>query len=219
MKSALTLSALAVSFGVLCHADAVYNVSLNTASLAGNSSAPFAVDFQLTSGKTPSAVVNNATLSNFSLGTGGSAGTGSPFPNSGNASGSLSSTVLLSTSGGSFFNEFSQFFIPGPILTFQLDLTNNPQSGGAPDEFSFQLIDKTGHGLTTTDPSGSNSLFLIDLTGSPLTPLIFTANAEGFTTTPAIVQSTPEPSTASFLLLAGALLVFSGSKLFRHTPG
>jgi hypothetical protein len=91
----------------------IYSVTLNTAPLIGNANAPFALDFQLTSGNTTSAVENTASLSQFNVGTGGSAGTGRPFPNSGNASGNLASTVTLSTSGGTFFSEFSQDFTPG----------------------------------------------------------------------------------------------------------
>jgi hypothetical protein len=67
-------------------------------------------------------------------------------------------------------NEFSQYFTPGNMLTFELDLTNNPQPGGTPDEFTFQLIDNTLDEVSTTDPSGSDSLMIIDLTGSMLAP-------------------------------------------------
>ena len=133
-------------------ADTIYQIELNTASLIGNVNAPFALDFQLTSGDTSSDVINTATMSQFNFGAGGSVGTGNPFPNSGNASGSLNSSVTLSTSGGTFFSEFSQFFTPGNLLTFQLDLTNVAEPPPTPDEFTFQLIDKTDGEVSTTDP-------------------------------------------------------------------
>ena len=62
-----------------CKANIIYDVSLDTSGLAGNVNGPFAVDFQLTSGDTTSGVVNTATLSSFTFGTGGSAGIGNPF--------------------------------------------------------------------------------------------------------------------------------------------
>jgi hypothetical protein len=204
----LTISA-ALLAAATCKADIIYDVSFDTSGLVGNVNTPFAVDFQLTSGDTTNGVVNTATLSSFAFGAGGSAGTGNPFTNSGNASGDLGSTVTLNTSGGSFFNEFSQYFTPGSMLTFQLDLTNNPQSSGTPDEFTFQLIDNTLVEISTTDPSGSNSLVIIDLTGGALQPEIFTANGDGVTIAPRLSSPTsaiPEPSIAwlveSVLLLA-----------------
>ncbi len=158
----LSIGVLAFSLAlpVISRADLIYNVSLNTSSLIGNGSAPFALDFQLTSGDTASGVVNTVTLSDFAFGIGGSAASGGPFSDSGNATGGFSSTVNLNTSGGSFFNEFSQFFNPGNALTFRLELTKNPQPGGTPDEFTFQLIDKTNGEVSTTDPSGSDSLLM-----------------------------------------------------------
>jgi hypothetical protein len=189
-----------------CNAGIIYEVSLDTSGLVGNSNAPFALDFQLTSGDTSSGVANSATLSLFTFGAGGSAGIGNPFPNSGNASGDLVSIVTLNTSGGSFFNEFSQYFTPGSVLTFQLDVTNNPQPGGTPDEFTLQLIDDTLGEIPTTDPSGSDSLVIIDLTGGTLAPEVYTTNGDGVTITPVLSPATsavPEPS--AFWLAATVL--------------
>jgi hypothetical protein len=192
-----------------CKAGTIYDISLDTSSLIGNANAPFALDFQLTSGDTTSGVVNTAILSLFTFGASGSAGLGSPFPNSGNASGDLGSTVTLDTSGATFFNEFSQYFAPGSMLAFQLDLTNTPQSSGTPDEFTFQLIDNTLAEIPTTDPTGSGSLAIIDLTGGTLQPEIFTTNGDGVTIQPQVSSpasgSSPEPSTA--WLVAPVLLV------------
>ncbi len=183
---------LFVASAAVSRADAIYEITLNTASLIGNASAPFGLVFQLTSGDTSSGVVNIATLSQFNFGPGGSSGSGSPFSNSGNTSGNLSSTVTLNTSGGTFFSEFSQYFTPGNLLTFQLDLTNAAEPPPTPDEFTFQLTDKTNAEVSTTDPSGSNSLIIIDLTGSALSPQTYTANGDGLSLTPQLAP-VPEP--------------------------
>jgi hypothetical protein len=197
----------------------VYDVSLNTSPLVGNPNGPFALDFQLTSGDTTSGVVNSAALSLFAFGAGGSAGTGNPFSNSGNASGNLGSSVALSTAGGTFFSEFSQYFTPGSSLNFQLSLTNSPQPTGTPDEFTFQLIDNTLGEVSTTDPSGSDSLIIIDLTGPGASPQIFTTDGDGITITPqlATVGSTvPEPSGIWLCVpVAVALLGYSRRKMTR----
>ena len=197
-----------------CSADTIYQVALNTTSLVGNADAPFAIDFQLNSGNTSSGVVNRALLSQFSFGTGGNPGSGRPFPNSGNSSGSLASTVSLSTTGGSFFDEFSQYFTPGDNLSFALDLTTNAQSSASPDEFTFELIDKTGGQISTTDPSGSGALIVIDITGVNLQPQVYTTDGDGVTITPQIaaqVSSVPEPPAKGFLatvVIVTSALVF-----------
>jgi hypothetical protein len=201
-----------------CKADSIYDFTLETSGLVGSAHAPFALDFQLTSGDTSSGVANTATLSLFTFGTGGSPDIGNPFPNSGDASGDLGSTVMLNTSGGSFFNEFSQYFTPGSLLSFQLDLTNNPQSSGTPDEFTVQLIDNTLNGISTTDPSGSSSLVIVDLTGGTLQPEIFSTNGDGVIATPQLLSTTsavPEPSNA---WLIGPVLLIALWSYKRRTP-
>ncbi len=209
----LTMTLGMFLIAAFCRADAIYDVSLNTSPLVGNANGPFALDFQLTSGNSTSGIFATMMLSNFSFGAGGNAGAGSPFGNSGNVSGDLSSSVVLSTNGGSFFNEFSQYFTPGSLLTFQLDLlTTRSQPTGPPDEFTFQLIDNTLGEISTTDPSGSNSLMVIDLTNSnvptfvqlPLTAQIYTTNGDGIAITPVFPSSTPAvPEPSSFLVPGG----------------
>jgi hypothetical protein len=219
-RLAIIFLGLLTALSAPCKADVIYSVTLNTAPLIGNANAPFALDFQLTSGDTATGVVNTATLSEFQFGIGGSAGTGNPFSNSGNASGALSSIVKLNTSGSVFFNEFSQYFTPGSKFTFQLDLSNHPQPTPTPDEFTFQLIDKTSNEVSTTDPSGSNSLLVIDLTGVALQPQVYTTNGDAIAIAAQIasVSAAPEPGTASLLMAAGALLAAIG-RLRRTSRG
>jgi hypothetical protein len=198
-----------------CYGATIYNVTLTTSALISNSAGPFALDFQLTSGDTSTGVVNTASLSDFNFGSGGNAGVGSPFPNSGNASGSLGSGVSLNTNG-SFFNEFSQYFTPGNQLTFQLTLTGNIQPS-VPDEFSFQLIDATSTEVPTSDPSGGDSVFLINIANSTPAAQIYSTAGDGVTVTPVLSlvgSQAPEPSAA---LLAGAGFVLLG--LVRRQRG
>ena len=196
------------------------HITLDTTPLIGNANAPFALDFQLTSGDTTTGVVNTATLSQFQFGIGGGAATGNPFSNSGNASGTLGSTVKLNTSGSVFFNEFSEYFKPGSKVTFQLDLTNHPQPASTPDEFTFQLIDKTSNEVSTTDPSGSNSLLVIDLTGIALQPQVYTTNGDGIAISAQITpaaSASPEPGTK--LLLIGAAALLAALRRWRRICG
>lgn len=206
------LSIMLTSLTCCAGADILYNVSLDSAPLVGNSSSPFALNFQLTSGDPNSGVVNAVTLSRFSFGT-GSPIAGSPFPHSGNVSGDLGSSVELNTSGGTFFSEFSQYFAPGASVTFQLVLTTNSQTSAIPDEFTFQLIDRTHNEVSTTDPSGSNSLIVIDLIGSSLSPQTYTASGDGLTITPVLSGTVPEPST--LILVA---IILASAAILRHKP-
>jgi hypothetical protein len=218
----LAIGAFLLGAASTCKADTIFDVSLDTTGLVGNANFPFALDFQLTSGDTTSGVVNTATLSLFTFAAGGSEGVGSPFANSGNASGSLGSTVVLDTSGSSFFNEFSQYFTPGSLLTFQIDLTNNTQPSGAPDEFTFQLIDDSLNEVPTTDPSGSNSLAIIDLTGGTLGSEIYTTNGDGITITPELSPQTfvaPEPSTVWFVAPVMLLALWTYRDKGRYHKG
>jgi hypothetical protein len=204
-----------------CCGSLIYDVTLDTSGLISNPAAPFAVDFQLNSGDTTTSVVNTASLSMFNFGVGGSAGSGNPFPNSGNASGDLSSTVSLNTNG-SFFNEFSQYFVPGLQLSFQLNLSDMIQPS-IPDEFSFQLIDGSSTEIPTSDPSGGNSLLLLDITSSAPKVNTFSTIGDGVTITPVVSNvgsQIPEPST--FLLVGLAMVLLPAAlrrlKGWNHRP-
>ncbi|MGC3989263.1 MAG: hypothetical protein QM796_06225 [Chthoniobacteraceae bacterium] len=133
------LLALGASFLMLHHsakANAIYTISLNTAALSADSSSPFYLDFQFSSGAT---VGNNTvTLSNFAF-TGGSA-TGSATT-TGTASGSLGSTVTL-VDGKTTLTEFYQGFTAGTTnISFTLNSTLNVDPGLNPDQFSISILD------------------------------------------------------------------------------
>ena len=124
-------------------ADVIEQVTLATAPLIGDAAGPFSVDFQLNGGNG-----NTATLSNFSFGSGG-APTGTPTL-VGGAGGNMAGTVVLAETG--FLNEFTQTFVPGSEISFQLDLTTKTKPMGFPDEFAFAILDNTGADLPTNGP-------------------------------------------------------------------
>lgn len=183
-------------------ANSGFDVTINTSSL-DTTGATLAFDL-IAGGGTQS---NSVSISDFSTdGVLGSSG-----PNSGSVSGSLPGTLTLSNAG--FFNELLQGITLGKFITFELSAsTNAPASASLPDTFSFFILDPaaTASLLTTTDPTGANSLFTLQIDGSPLGVL------GNYSSTPAVsatlvpvTESVPEPD-AFWLALFGifaALLV------------
>jgi hypothetical protein len=172
-------------------ADDILNVTVDTSSLSGQSGSE--VIFILTDGSgTPD---NTATLSAFGLG-GGTAGLVDPTETTPGVTGDMGSTISIPET--SFLNSFGQFFTPGSPLTFTLDLTTNPSSP-TPDQFSMYIYDPNGNPIsTTTDPTGFDSLFAINIDS---TNPAFCNFAPSLVTASAVV--TPEPAT--FTLLAMGL--------------
>jgi hypothetical protein len=196
-----------------------YQFTLNTAPLVSSAAGPFSLDFQLNDGSGTNDGNNTATLSNFSFGAGGApVGAASLI---GGASGNLSSTVQIKDS--SFLNDFTQGFTAGNTLSFTLNLTTNVDTRGAPDEFTFAILDNTGSELPTRTPL--NVFSLIDVTaklhvqtfgsdpnqvpvagGTPLDT--------GAPTAKLIPPSTAPEPTSIVLLAAGLLLLVAKFKLF-----
>ncbi len=172
-----------------------YTVYLNTASLAGNTNAPFSLDVVLGSGAQTPNSDNTVTLSNFVFYNGSVGGT--TFSSGGEA-GSMSSTVTLTTSGED--NELSQSFSNTVTeIQFSVSMTNvsdNP----APDQFDVSILDKTLGNIPTSDPNGGNTLVLANLsTGQTLSSVQTyqsTANGEA----PGVTAAVPEPTPAAALL-------------------
>lgn len=205
----------------IAKADVIYNVSLNTAPLIGNTAAPFSLYFQFTDGSGLGDGDNTVTLSNFDLGTGGSEqGTPSTF---GGVTGDLSSQVVLTDT--SFFNYFMVGFQPGNTLSFMIDSTTNLNADPIPDEFSFSILDSTDDPIPTT---GFFDQFLeLDITSSTPAPQVFPSDptqtpvAGGNpidTGTPVVtpVSSTPEPSSVATLGLG--LLGIACARRLRQIP-
>jgi hypothetical protein len=114
----------------------------------------------------------------------------------------------MTLSDSAFLSEFSQGLTYGTTMSFILSLTTNSSLGGIPDEFSLFLEDSTGTPFPTSDPTGADSLFAIDITGSPLDPQVFTSDFASVTVTP--VTPVPEPSavglTSSSLVILAVML-------------
>ncbi len=189
------------------------DVTVQTQALVGSPAGPFYLDFQLNDGSGLGNANNTATLSEFNFGTGSPAG--SPIT-SGGASGDLGSTISITDS--QFLNEFTQSFVPGSTLSFELMLTNHVESGPQPDEFSFFILDSTFTPIPTLDPvTGRDAFIVIDIDSSnPVVqsygsdPSIPPAGGGGPITiaAPEIVNC-PEPGSLTLLVSGVSLLAVS----------
>jgi hypothetical protein len=220
---------LLITAGSALQAGEVFTVNLTTTpltTLPGSSAGPFSLALQLVQGSQPNN--NAATISAFDFGIGGSAGSGCPTALSpcifGDASGDLSSTVLLNTS--QFFNAFIEFFNPGSSLSFQVELTTNVDSGGVPDAFAFSILDSGGSSIPTLDPSTSDTLLTVNIDSSSPAILTYatdpsrlTNNGAGVSitmdapTTAPVVAATPEPGSLSMDTLGAALIFVVGCRV------
>ena len=141
---------------------------------------------------------DTAVISNFSS----DAALGAVTP-SGDVSGNLLPGPL--TLGDSqFFNEWLQGATFGNTISFVLSVGTT--SSATPDEFSFFLLDDTGSAFPTSDPSGANSMFFIELTGLNALPSVFTSSFASVTVTP-VSAGVPEPATGATVLAGLAILL------------
>jgi len=209
MKIILPLSFLALfAFASASASSVTYNVFLDTTSLAGNSAAPFSLEFGLADGSGTGDGNNAVVLSNFHFGTGSASGSALL---GGGASGDLSTSVVL-TDTDAISNYFVQGFSPGNSLSFQLQLSTNLESGGLPDTFFFAILDNTFSPLPTLAGAPLDALALINI-DNPLSIQTFggdvsrspVAGGDPISrfSAPAIsVSEVPEPSTFPVLGLA-----------------
>lgn len=211
---------LAVALVHGASADTLYQVTVDTTSLAGTAGT---LAFDFIDGGPPA---NQVTISDLSSdGTLGSSAT------TGSVSGSAPTTFTLHDSA--FFSELVQGVTLGKQLTFQLDATTNaPSSGSLADTLSFFILDSSGVSnsasalslITTTDPTQANSLFTLQIDGTN------GADVSIFGASPAVsvtfgpvtgpVTGVPEPGSLPLLTLALGMLAFWSQRgRQRAAPG
>lgn len=126
---------------------------------------------------------------------------------SASSSGSVTGSLVpgpLTLADTQFFNEWLQGLVYGTSISFVISTGNNISSSGSPDSFSFFLLNDTRNPFATSDPTGADSLFTIDLTGPSTIPDAFTSDFATVTISPSISR-TPEPLSLP-LVLVGLLL-------------
>lgn len=186
-----------------------WNVSLNTTPLIGNAAGPFSLELQFTDGSGLGDGNNAVTASGLALGGGALVGAPITF---GSATGSLPGSVALSDTF--FFNQYIQAFTPGTALSFTLSLSNNVDAGGAPDEFSFAILDRSGSEIPSQ--GAADALLLVDIDSPNPTPRSFasdtsrsTASGEPIALTAATVTLAAVPEPSPIALLAAGLVMLA----------
>jgi len=179
-------------------ADTIYDISIDTTSLVGLGSI-VAFDFVAGGGTQTNGISISDFASNGTLIPASTSGA----VNSGSVSGALPNTVSLTNA--SFFNEYQQGMTLGSTLSFQLDATTNaPTAGSLPDTFSLFLLDPTATtSLPTTDPTGANSLFTLQIDGSANG--ILSLYSSSVPSAPVTVTAAPVPLPAGLPLLLSGL--------------
>jgi hypothetical protein len=147
---------------------------------------------------------NVATITSFAT----TGALGAAPPPSGDVSGSLVPGPLVETAD-QFFNEWLQPITFGSgLTTFDLDVTTSYIAGSTPDSFSFTLLDNTFTPFPTSDSTGADRLFAIDLVGADTTPDVFTSTFATATVTPrGSGGAVPEPNLLPFAFLGFGLML------------
>ena len=125
----------------------------------------------------------------------------------------------FSDAGPSAFNELQVPFNPiGTSLSFSFTTTDNPPDpGSSPDAFSFFILgtDLVTSLVTTSDPTGADSIFLYNIGQGPQGLSVYTAIESGFSiqVTPGSAPA-PEPGSLA-LLVAGVVALFAKRRITR----
>lgn len=170
---------------------AYYKITIDTSALnvpPASLNGPFYVDFQFNSGDTLNN--NTATISNFFF-SGGSGGGGGVAIGSG-VSGNLGGSINITDTDA--FNEYYETFTTGGIFEFELQLSENADTGPTPDSFSFSILDGLQENITT-DGLG-NSLLQLDIVPGALTVGDLNLGSGTGSYAGVTVAAIPEPSAA-----------------------
>jgi hypothetical protein len=191
---------LSVLGSPLLYANLSYQVSVDTSPLSGVSGY---MDFNIFGGIPFQD--NVATISSFTS----DSTLGGTFTQ-GDVAGTLTPGPLTLTADA-FDSEWLQTVTFGNTTTFVLNVTTNFTTGSTPDSFAFYLLDSTQTPYATSDPSGADSIFVIDLTGASTAPQVFVSTAPNLqftaTVTPITSTSTPEVSPGSSVALGLAVML------------
>ncbi len=175
------------------------NVSIDTSGLG--QSGPSEIFFVLADVNFPASGGNTATLSNFAFGTGGSGGLVDTFNTFGDVTSGTNLANGATMVSDQFENDFAGFFTAGSQISFLLNLTTNLAPGAAgPDQFAIYITDPNGNFIGSSDPSGLDSLLLINIDSA--NPAV-NSYSTIVSASPVGTVATPEP--ASLLLLAAGL--------------
>ncbi len=189
LRSFACMAIAVLTLQVECHALTIYSVAINTTPWAGTNGT---LAFDLIGGD--AAVANNtAVIDTFAT------------------NGSLSSLATITISDAAFFNEELRNITFGTALSFNFKLTEN-HTGPGFDQFSFFLLDPVTFLPLgpTSDPTGADALFAIDITGrSGGDASIFKSLVVGSSLSVTQVPATSVPDTGTTL----QLLAFSCAAL------
>jgi hypothetical protein len=185
---ALALSVVCCLFGRApdCRAITIYSVAIDTTAWSGQNGT---LAFDLIGGDAATAN-NTATIGSFVT------------------NGTLNSVGDITLTDTGFFNEVLRGITFGSQLTFTLQLTESHTAPGL-DQFSFFLLDP-GTLLplgATTDPTGANALFAIDITGGAGgNAMVFASSVPGVSWHLTSAPINPVPEDILTLPLAGCAL-------------
>lgn len=182
------------------------SVSIDTTNLAGIN-ATLAFDFIDGDG-----VPNNTVdLSDFQI-------NGYFDPNLATLEGDVSSSNNTSATfnDSSYLNELLAPVTLGNSISFKLHTTNQHEASGfLPDAFTFYILNGTGSLplFATSDTTGSDALFALDLDGSENGLSVFTASAGQPTWA---VQAVPLPGAFSLMLTPLVAGIWTSRKRDKH---